>query len=296
MQKRSFIPIVSDRKAGTLPPDFPLYIERNRFQTDAPIKTIHVHDCLEIGFCHDGNGIFICGERILPYSKNDVAVFNEISAHFASSASGTRSNWSFLFFEPAVLLADACGSADVLSTSGLCGKSFPYIFTRKKHPLFGELFEGMLKELEGKKKNYKTAFKSLLVRFLIEIGRTCGERNSAPATRSIKLSQNAIERISPALNYLGNHFHEQVSVKEIAKRTCVSVETLRRLFHKAVRKSPEKYLHEISISMAANLLENTSDPVIDIAGRVGYASLSSFNRQFKSKKGLSPREWRRKGN
>jgi len=295
MRKRPFIPIVSDKKTKTLPADFPVYVERNRYQTDAPIKTIHVHDCLEIGFCHAGNGIFICGDRILPYSKGDVTVFNEVSAHFASSASGTRSNWTFLFFEPPVFLADSCGKTDILSTSRLCGRSFPYVFSRKKYPLISELFEKLLSELNGRKKNYQTSFKALMVRFLIEVDRASGEHISEPLSRNIKISRNALERISPALNYLGNHYHEQVTVREIAKRTYVSVETLRRLFHKAVRKSPEKYLHDLRISMAANLLENTSDAVIDIAGRVGYTSLSSFNRQFKSKKGISPREWRKKG-
>ncbi|HCE45559.1 MAG TPA: hypothetical protein DET40_18620 [Lentisphaeria bacterium] len=295
MRKRSFIPIVADKRTKTLPAEFPVNIERNRYQTDAPIKTIHVHDCLEIGFCHEGNGIFICGDRILPYSKGDVTVFNEVSAHFASSASGTKSNWSFIFFEPSVFLSDTCGKTDVLSTSRLCGRSFPYVFSKRKYPLISELFEKLLEEMDGRKKNYQTAFKALMIRFLIEVDRSSGDRTTGTSIQNIKISQNAIERISPALNYLGHHYHEQITVTDIAKRTYVSVETLRRLFHKAVRKSPEKYLHDLRISMAANLLENTSDAVIDIAGRVGYTSLSSFNRQFKSKKGVSPREWRKKG-
>jgi len=294
MRKRPFIPIISDRRTKTFPSDFPVHVERNRYQTDAPIKTIHVHDCLEIGYCHEGNGIFICADRILPYSKGDVTIFNEISAHFACSASGTRSNWTFIFFEPPVFLSDTCGNPEVLSTARFCGSSFPYVFSKRKYPEISGLFELLLRELDCRKKNYRTAFKTLMVRFLIEIDRACGNRSSSPSPNNTKLSQDAIERISPALNFLGNHYHEQIIVTEIAKRTAVSVETLRRLFHKALKKSPEKYLHDLRISMAANLLENTSDSVIAIAGHVGYTSLSSFNRQFKSKKGLSPREWRKK--
>jgi len=39
-------------------------------QADHPITFLHVHDCLEIGYCFSGRGIFIVGEKVLEISSD----------------------------------------------------------------------------------------------------------------------------------------------------------------------------------------------------------------------------------
>lgn len=52
------------------------------------------------------------------------------------------------------------------------------------------------------------------------------------------------------------------------------------------------YLTKIKIDAAKKFLSSTNLTVLDIAGRLGYNSLSHFNKKFKETTGLSPGEYR----
>ena len=54
------------------------------------------------------------------------------------------------------------------------------------------------------------------------------------------------------------------------------------------------YLNDHRLNLAAELLRITDATVLDIAGRVGFDNLSYFNRLFKRRYGMTPREYRSK--
>jgi AraC-like DNA-binding protein len=51
-------------------------------------------------------------------------------------------------------------------------------------------------------------------------------------------------------------------------------------------------LHKIRINHACSELSSTELPIVSIAERCGYTSLSSFNRQFQKIMQISPSEYR----
>ena len=51
---------------------------------------------------------------------------------------------------------------------------------------------------------------------------------------------------------------------------------------------------ELKLSYAAKLLQTTDLIVLDISSKVGYSSLSHFNRVFKATYHLTPSEYRNK--
>ena len=55
------------------------------------------------------------------------------------------------------------------------------------------------------------------------------------------------------------------------------------------------YLNERRLATAAELLRTTDDTVLTIAGQVGFDNLSNFNRQFKARFGMTPRQYRAAG-
>ena len=57
--------------------------------------------------------------------------------------------------------------------------------------------------------------------------------------------------------------------------------------------TPVEYLNRVRVKMACDSLKTTNDPVGVIAGRVGFSTLSTFNRNFKQIMGKTPQEWRK---
>jgi quercetin dioxygenase-like cupin family protein len=61
-------------------------------------KALHHHNALEVGYCHDGYGIFMVGASVYNFRPGDVSVIHTGVPHMHISDSGSR--WSFLFIDP----------------------------------------------------------------------------------------------------------------------------------------------------------------------------------------------------
>ncbi|MFR2510835.1 MAG: helix-turn-helix domain-containing protein [Lachnospira eligens] len=53
------------------------------------------------------------------------------------------------------------------------------------------------------------------------------------------------------------------------------------------------YLNDYRLIIAARILKTTTHPVIIVASDCGFDNISYFNRKFKEKYGVSPREFRK---
>ena len=67
-----------------------------------------------------------------------------------------------------------------------------------------------------------------------------------------------------------------------------------RYFHREVGKTFTRYLNDVRCSQACVRLRQTAKPVAVVAAECGFATLSHFNRQFRLRHGVAPREFRGK--
>jgi YesN/AraC family two-component response regulator len=68
---------------------------------------------------------------------------------------------------------------------------------------------------------------------------------------------------------------------------------MRKLFRDKLDTSVLDYINSIRIDNAKRLLKGTELTIQDIATKVGYQNIQSFNRFFKKFEGISPKEFRR---
>ncbi len=83
-----------------------------------------------------------------------------------------------------------------------------------------------------------------------------------------------------------------LSLSEFAKLCGMSLATFKRKFAEYYHESPKKYIDSKKIEKAIQLLANPSNRISDIAYDCGFDTVKSFNRNFKSKRGISPTEYR----
>lgn len=84
------------------------------------------------------------------------------------------------------------------------------------------------------------------------------------------------------------------SVKDIYKASTYSEPITIDAFKKYTGLTPVKYLTQLKLNYACNMLKNTHKTTLEISQDVGYESLSHFNRIFKSHFNLTPKEFRSK--
>ncbi len=83
------------------------------------------------------------------------------------------------------------------------------------------------------------------------------------------------------------------SLEDMLESFPISKDHLIRLFRRYMGMTPGEYLIRTRIDHAKGLLLITSDSMKEIAYHLGYSDQFVFSRQFKTRTGVSPREFRR---
>lgn len=112
----------------------------------------------------------------------------------------------------------------------------------------------------------------------------------APAT-----SQPESRRIDRTLDWIHRHLARELTTEAAAGIANVSPAAFSRFFHREVGKTFTRYVNDVRCSEACLKLRLTDRPVASIARDCGFATLSHFNRQFRLRHGMTPREFRSSG-
>jgi AraC-like DNA-binding protein len=100
--------------------------------------------------------------------------------------------------------------------------------------------------------------------------------------------------ISEVVFYMNVHYKEEISVGELALRYGYSARHLTRLFDRYMGSSPIKYLSDLRLTRASELLACAQMNVTEIAVAVGIPDSSLFAKSFRRKFGITPTEYRKR--
>ena len=98
-----------------------------------------------------------------------------------------------------------------------------------------------------------------------------------------------------AKEYIWTNYNKDMTLNNLAKAVGISPYYLSHLFRKEMGISFLEYLTSVRLSIAKNLLINTTMTVMDICLEVGYQDPSHFAKMFKKKEGVHPTEYRKRG-
>lgn len=100
-------------------------------------------------------------------------------------------------------------------------------------------------------------------------------------------------RINKVLDYIENHYSEELSLEKIADIACFSKYHFHRIFYAAIGETLFDFIQRIRLEKSANKLIMSLDlPVSEIVYESGFSGHSAFARAFKEYFGMSATEWR----
>lgn len=91
---------------------------------------------------------------------------------------------------------------------------------------------------------------------------------------------------------LSNYTDPDFCVHDISTRFGISEVHLRRLFDKLLHTSPIKYINNLKLDKAKNMLKISNYSIAEIAQSSGFSDPYYFSRFFKMQTGVSPSEYR----
>lgn len=103
---------------------------------------------------------------------------------------------------------------------------------------------------------------------------------------------NAAQIVEYATLYLREHYMDDVDLSAFSQKLGFSSAYLTKLFNKHKGCTPLKYLTDIRIHQAKDLLLNTDLTIREIGEKVGYPDQFHFSKTFRKVAGVSPSAFR----
>lgn len=95
-----------------------------------------------------------------------------------------------------------------------------------------------------------------------------------------------------AVEYVAKNFRDEMCLDKMAFELGVSKYVLSRLFAKTFHCNFNQYINNIRLNYATTILEKTHDNITNICLDAGFESQRTFNRVFKERYKMTPREYR----
>ena len=113
---------------------------------------------------------------------------------------------------------------------------------------------------------------------------------------TVKFEGKSLEkdvRVLKIRNYIQHNYKNKIELTDLADSLYMSKGYLSRFFKKKFGCGFLTYLNDVRLYQVVSQLVNTRDPIVDIALNNGFNSISGFNRLFKNKFKMTPREYRK---
>lgn len=106
-------------------------------------------------------------------------------------------------------------------------------------------------------------------------------------------NEQSYSKVRPIVEYLEQHFGDNIGLNEMSDAAGISAQHLNKLFHDTFGMSPYAFLVQMRMREAKRLmLTDMRLTLKDIADQVGFNAVSHFVTTFKSREGMTPKQYR----
>ena len=133
-----------------------------------------------------------------------------------------------------------------------------------------------------KEPGYKYECTSLLYHLLYEIRKQSAKDNINSVVPDMLIAN--------AVNYIHRHYKSEIiHISELAKKVALSEVYFRKIFKKIYSVSPNKYINNLKLEYAAQLLQSKLYTVSEASELSGFNDVKYFSKCFKAKYGITPK-------
>lgn len=99
---------------------------------------------------------------------------------------------------------------------------------------------------------------------------------------------NILNELNEACNYIENNIENEIDIKEIARITNQSTDSINRFFVSMLGITIKEYIRKRRLSLAVYDLQNSDEKITDIAFKYGFNSYDSFCKAFLNQHHVTP--------
>lgn len=251
----------------------------------------HWHEDMEIIVIKKGTGNVSIDLESTEVAAGDIVFVLPGQLHSIEQKHGLSMEYENIIFKPVLLRA---------ANQDLCYREFlqPFFsgmmdfpsFATPEHPDYPRInfcIEQIDRLCDHRPSGYQLAVKGLLYQLFFLLISSGSARQLHPKAKKF------LDKIKLILSYIQENYAHPIPIKEVADLCFYSESHFMKFFKDCMGVSFTQYLNDYRLQIAAQLLKETEDNILEIASAAGFENLSYFNRSFKKKYGLTPGQYRK---
>lgn len=274
--------------------DFPYNTYPCTIPQDFSYVPLHWHDSAEIIVVKKGAGIVSLDMTELTCREGDFVLVLPGHLHailpLRSGDGLVRMEYENIIFDTSLLLTRRQDLTSGMIEAFLKGAWAPEVLHFTKKERWHDNARLIIEETDLlcglKPEGYQIAVRGNLLRlFYLIVSRTV----RTPA----KTKPEKLDKMKTIVKYVEEHFAEPISIADAAQIIGYSESHFMKFFRANMGRSFISWLDDYRLSMAARMLKLSDDSILQVASDSGFTNLSYFNRSFKAKYKMTPRQYRK---
>ncbi len=251
---------------------------------------LHFHNLMEVGICRQGLGDMYMDEEVLRYRDGDITLIPENYPHVTISDGEGTNYWEYIFFDLKSVVEELFPNNPVFQTEVVASLTKRAIMTNstENKALAGHI-NSVIQEFTDKRPYHQKIIRLHVQAIVLELLRRDA---SLPIEEDYQMKGTNMSQIAAALEYVNKNYDRQMKAAELAEICNMSETHFRRIFESYINMSPMDYVNLIRIQKACELMKKTNDSMDTIAGKCGFTTTSTFNRNFRKFLDTSPYQWK----
>ena len=254
---------------------------------------LHSHDYFQIYYIRSGKILHHIEGSVAELASGDVFILPPNVPHYIEKLDGDVDFYSLSFMpdyfqsikERNKLLLDFLY---YLRTQSLKNIQPKFTLSYEDAVFVEMLVKRIMEEFAGEKAGKDDLIKECVSVLLSIFARVYFEQRA-----EILISEENRQLVMHSIEYIKNHFDEELTLSEIVHRSAMSKTCFCTIFNSIVGMSFKEYLNRYRINRAAELIAE-GGKISAAANCCGYGDFSTFYRNFKKYKGMSPGEFANK--
>ncbi|TDQ39111.1 helix-turn-helix domain-containing protein [Aureibacillus halotolerans] len=250
----------------------------------------HIHDSLEVGLVLENEMRYQFSQETYIGKPGDVFVCRPFEPHWGSSVNERKSCWNMLLFVPSLARLIPNGYqllipfyTDWLPSPLIPASSSHAISIAKSFQRASQTNDQPLRQTVKQAEQFLC-----LLDILLQI------YDYASSQKQLVINSNDVQPISHSVQYLLQHFTEDVSIDTLMELSGEKRSRYFQSFQTFTGTSPHQLLLRLRVQHAMDeLLRSPEHSILQISEESGFQSLRTFNKQFKSYSGMTPSQYRK---
>lgn len=230
------------------------------------IRTIpeHAHDCYELVYYIDGEGISGYGKDSFSYGPGTYLLITPNIPHYEKHEKLTK----------------------IIAVGFRMNEFNENVYSRHfldKNAIIFNYIQEIRKEYKQKQPFFERIINNIIKNIVINIVRELSVQY-----------QSQEDLLDYVISFINEYYMTNITIEQLAKYSNYCIDHFRTLFKNKTGLLPKDYILNLRINKAKELLTKTNKPLDNIALSCGFEYYSHFSNCFKKITGISPSEYRKK--